>query len=54
MPRTSTSAVWLAAFAATLGKMLRSVEAGRGRLRERHPAEEAPGPELFDQNAAGA
>lgn len=37
----------LAEFAGTLGKMLRSVEAGRGRLRERYPADNGPDP--YDQ-----
>lgn len=45
----------LAEFAATLARTLRSVEAGRGRLRERRPVTEAgPGPEPFDQDARAA
>jgi cell division septum initiation protein DivIVA len=46
--------VKLAEFAATLTRTLRSVEAGRGKLRERHPTGEPQrgGPELFDQDAA--
>ncbi len=48
----------LAEFAATLGKMMRSVEAGRGQLRGRQPATETgparpAGAELFDQDATG-
>jgi len=42
----------LAEFAATLTRTLRSVEAGRGKLRERQSAEPERGPELFDQDAA--
>lgn len=44
----------LSEFAATLTRTLRSVEAGRGTLRERHPAPPpaSAGPELFDQDAA--
>lgn len=43
----------LAEFAATLSRTLRSVEAGRGKLRERQPTGgRERGPEPFDQDAA--
>lgn len=41
----------LAGFAATLTRTLRSVEAGRGKLRERQPAPRGAGPEPFDQDS---
>ncbi|MBA2552120.1 MAG: DivIVA domain-containing protein [Geodermatophilaceae bacterium] len=42
----------LAEFAATLTRTLRSVEAGRGKLRERQPpVAREPGPEPYDQDS---